>query len=285
MSRIAYVSGRYLPHRRAAVHIEDRGYQFSDGVYEVIAIQGGRLMDLGPHLDRLERSLAALSIPAPMPRRPLLQVMEEVRRRNQVRNGILYLQITRGVAPREHGFPASAAPVLVITARRHPGVAPALAEKGVAVITIPDLRWRRCDIKSVSLLANILGKQQAREAGAFEAWQVDEAGRITEGTSTNAWIVTAGGEIRTRHLDAAILAGVTRAALKEVIAVDGLALTEEGFTVEEAKHAAEAFLTSTTSRILPVVTIDGAAIGTGTPGPVTRRLMATYDRARMEQDS
>src|SRR5713226_615399 len=217
MSRIAYVAGRYLPHRQAAVHIEDRGYQFADGVYEVIAVVGGHLVDEEPHLTRLHRSLGELRIAAPTGDAALNIVIREVVRRNGVDTGIVYLQVTRGAAPREHAFPKAAKPTLVVTSRRTRPPDPKLGQDGIAVITIPDIRWQRCDIKSVALVANVLGKQRAKEAGAYEAWQVDRDGQITEGTSTNAWIVTEDGTVVTRAADTAILNGVTRAAVLEII--------------------------------------------------------------------
>src|SRR5215204_2911305 len=217
MSRIAYVDGQYVPHRQAAVHIEDRGYQFGDGVYEVIAVVGGHLVDEEPHLKRLHRSLGELRIAMPMGDAALKIVMREVVRRNDVATGIVYLEVTRGVSPRDHAFPKAAQPTLVITSRRSRPPAPRLGDEGIAVITIPDIRWQRCDIKSVALVANVLGKQQAREAGAYEAWQVDAEGRITEGTSTNAWIVTDDDSVVTRAADHAILNGVTRLAVFDII--------------------------------------------------------------------
>ena len=277
MSRIAYVDGSYRPHRDAAVHIEDRGYQFADGVYEVIAIRGGRLLDEALHLKRLHRSLAELRIEGALADGPLGVVLREVVRRNGVDNGIVYLQITRGVSPRDHAFPKAVRPVVVVTARRSRPHNPKLREEGVAVITIPDIRWQRCDIKSVALVANVLGKQQAREAGAYEAWQVDPLGRITEGTSTNAWIVTGDNEVVTRFVDNAILDGVTRQALIEIIRREGYEFVERTFTVAEAKYAREAFLTSTTSDVLPVVSIDGDTVADGKPGPLSRKLRAAYD--------
>ncbi|HEY1798021.1 MAG TPA: D-amino-acid transaminase [Stellaceae bacterium] len=276
MSRIAYVSGRYLPHRQAAVHIEDRGYQFADGVYEVIALADGRLIDEGRHLERLHRSLSELRIEPPVGDAALKIVMREVMRRNGVNNGIVYLQITRGVAPRDHAFPKSAKPVLVVTSRRSKPANPALGLDGIAVITIPDIRWQRCDIKSVSLLPNILGKQQAREAGAYEAWQVDRDGFVTEGTSTNAWIVTRDGEVVTRACDHAILSGITRLAMLDIIAYEGLKLVERPFSVAEAKAAREAFLTSTTAELLPIVSIDGETVANGKPGSFAARLHEEY---------
>lgn len=276
MSRIAYVDGAYRPHTEAAVHIEDRGYQFADGVYEVIAVRGGKLVDEALHLVRLRRSLAELRIEGALDDAPLKVVMREVIRRNGVVNGIVYLQITRGIAPRDHAFPKGARPVLVVTSRRTRPANPKLVEEGIPVITIPDIRWQRCDIKTISLVANVLGKQQAREAGAYEAWMVDGEGRITEGTSTNAWIVTADNQIITRAAENAILNGVTRQALLALLRRDGYQLIERPFTVAEAKGAREAFLTSTTSDVLPVVSIDGRPVANGAPGILTQKLRADY---------
>jgi D-alanine transaminase len=267
VSRIAYVAGQYLPHRQAAVHIEDRGYQFGDGVYEVIAIMGGHLIDEERHLARLNRSLTELRINPPMNDSALKIVVREVIRRNGVDTGIVYLQVTRGVAPREHAFPKAAKPVLVVTSRRSRPPDPRLGRDGIAVITIPDIRWQRCDIKSVALVANVLGKQQAREASAYEAWQVDREGQVTEGTSTNAWIVTADDSVITRATDHAIL---------NIIHREGYRLVERPFTVAEARAAREAFLTSTTADLLPVVRIDGAPVADGKPGPLSRKLREAY---------
>ena len=276
MSRVAYVEGQYLPHRFAAVHIEDRGYQFADGVYEVMAVVGGRLLDEGPHLERLAKSLAELRIPAPMSNAALRIVMREVIRRNGVCDGIVYVQITRGVSPRDHAFPRAARPVLVVTSRRKRPADPRMAADGVAVITIPDIRWQRCDIKSVALIPNVLGKQRAREGGAFEAWQVDRDGMVSEGTSTNAWIVTSDGTVVTRQADSAILNGVTRLAVLDIVRREGYSFVERPFSVAEAKSAREAFLTSTVVDLLPVVTIDGAVVGNGVPGPLSRKLRECY---------
>ncbi len=276
MSRVAYVDGQYVPHRAAAVHIEDRGYQFADGVYEVLAVVGGHLVDEGPHFTRLARSLRELKIPAPMSQAALRTVMREVVRRNGVRDGIVYLQVTRGVAPRDHAFPKGARPVLVVTSRRKRPADPRQADDGIGVITIPDIRWQRCDIKSIALLPNVLGKEEARAAGAYEAWQVDREGRVSEGTSTNAWIVTADGAVVTRQADSAILSGVTRLAVFDIITREGCSLVERSFTVAEAKAAREAFLTSTTAELLPIVRIDGDPVGDGRPGPLSRRLREFY---------
>jgi D-alanine transaminase len=279
MSRVAYVDGRYLPHRRAGVSVEDRGYQFADGVYEVIAVLGGRLIDEELHLRRLDRSLGELRIRWPMSVAALRVVMQEMIRRNRIRGfGALYLQITRGVAPRNHAFPANASPVLVMTAKPLPPFDAEAARRGVAVVSAPDERWRRPDIKSVSLLPNVLAKQRAVEAGAFEAWLLDDDGMVTEGTASNAWIVTDRNELLTRTADRTILAGVTRAALLRLAADHGVRLTERPFSLEEAKRAREAFLTSTTSWVKAVVRIDGSPVGDGTAGSLTRRLLDWYGK-------
>jgi D-alanine transaminase len=277
MSRIAYVNGRYLPHKRASIHIEDRGFQFADAVYEVIAARGSRLIDEDMHLQRLHRSLRELRLAAPMSDAALKAVMREVLRRNAVAEGYLYLQISRGSAPRDFAFPKSARASVVMTARRSRGPAAKLIEEGIGVITIADIRWARPDIKSVSLLPNALGKQRAKEAGAYEAWQVDRDGNVTEGTSSNAWIVTAAGEVVTRQADNSILNGVTRLGLIGLLAGEGLRLVERPFSVAEAKAAREAFLTSTTNFVLPVVSIDGTPIGNGYPGSVVRKLRQAYE--------
>jgi D-alanine transaminase len=276
MSRIAYVDGSYRSHRDAAVHIEDRGYQFADGVYEVIAVRGGHLVDEALHLARLRRSLNELRIEGAIGDSPLKIVLREVLRRNGVVDGIVYLQITRGAAPRDHGFPKAARPILVVTSRRARPPDPKLGRDGISVITVPDIRWQRCDIKSIALVANVIGKQQAREAGAYEAWQVDALGRVTEGTSTNAWIVTTDGVVVTRAADSAILNGVTRLALIGIIGREGYRFDERPFTVAEAKYAREAFLSSTTTEVLPVVAIDDHPVADGKPGPLSRKLRESY---------
>jgi D-alanine transaminase len=283
MFRIAYVNGRYARAAESAVHIEDRGYQFADGVYEVVAVVGGRLVDAVPHMARLARSLKELRIAWPVSPRALDHIIAEVVRRNGLVNGMVYLQITRGVAPRDHAFPARARPALVVTAKRLAPQKPELAEHGVAVITIPDIRWRRCDIKSVSLLPNVLGKQQAKEAGAFEAWQVDSGGAVTEGTSTNAWIVDRDGAIVTHPADDAILDGITRQAVLKVARAEGMKVIERPFTVNEALNAREAFLTSTTAAVLPIVSIDGHAVANGAPGSTTLALRERYLAALARQ--
>ncbi len=276
MSRIAYVNGRYARFDAACVHIEDRGYQFSDGVYEVIAVHRGRLVDEQEHLDRLAYSLGELRMSWPIPQAAMRVVMREVVRRNRIfRRGVLYLQVTRGVAPRNHAFPQGVSGSLVMTARMLPPFDPVAARQGVAVIVIPDLRWKRPDIKSISLLPNVLGKQQAVDAGAYEAWMTDEEGRITEGTSSNAWIV-ADGALLTRQADRAILNGITRRAVLRIAAEHGIRFVERPFTTAEAVAATEAFTTSTTALLKPVVRINGAPVGDGRVGALTSRLLDFY---------
>jgi len=278
LARFAYVNGRYVPHREAAVHIEDRGYQFSDGVYEVIAVENGRLLDEDLHTVRLARSLRELAIRSPMSDRALGLVMRELLRRNGVRDGTIYLQVTRGVAERDHAFPAAdVAPAVIMVARRAKPKDPAVLDHGVRVITVPDIRWKRRDIKSISLLPNTLAKQRAKEAGAYEAWQIDEDGLITEGTATNAWIVTSEDKLITRPATEDILNGCTRQALLTLAAEAGLELVERPFSLLEALAAREAFLTSTTNFVVPIVRIDESPVGSGEPGPYARRLRALYE--------
>jgi D-alanine transaminase len=278
MPRIAYVNGRYLPHREASVHVEDRGYQFADGVYEVCEVARGFIVDMTRHLDRLDRSLRELAIAWPLRRSALTVIMREVARRNHVRNGLVYIQVTRGVAPRDHAFPASTVrPALVVTAKKtDPSAATRRAEQGIRVITVPENRWERVDIKTVGLLPNALAKQKAKEAGAQEAWFVDPDGTVKEGASTNAWIVTADGRLVTRPAEFGILRGITRATVMDVAARLGMKVEERAFTVEEAKKAREAFITAATTVVMPVVEIDGAAVANGHPGSVALSLRAAF---------
>jgi D-alanine transaminase len=280
MSRIAYVNGRYLPMRDAMVHIEDRGYQFGDGVYEVCEVRGGRLIDARRHLARLERSLDALRIRAPMSPNALGVVLRETVARNRIGYGIVYLQVTRGVARRDHAFPApEVPPSLVVTARPLNRTRnEALAAKGIAVVSVPDNRWGRVDIKTIGLLPNVLARQAAIEQGARDAWFVDKDGAVTEAASANAWIVTDAGALVTRQADHAILRGITRTVLFDVIKAQGLRIDERSFTLDEAFAAREAFVTSATQIVLPVVQIDGRAIGDGKPGPVAIALRREFHR-------
>ncbi|MCZ6763569.1 MAG: D-amino-acid transaminase [Alphaproteobacteria bacterium] len=278
MSRIAYVDGQYLPQAQAMVSMDDRGYQFADGVYEVVTVQDRRLVDEERHLARLERSLGELKIPAPMHDKPLRLVMREVLRRNRIIDGLLYIQITRGIALRDHKFPERTKPVLVMTARPTRPTLQKYVRDGVAVVIIPDIRWRRRDIKSTSLLPNVLGKQHAVEAGAYDAWMVDDDGTITEGTASNAWIVSEQDCIVTRDVSEKILGGITRQTILDLAQQLGIQVELRPFTADEAKRAAEAFLTSASSFVLPVTRLDGQSVADGRPGEVTRRLRNAYEK-------
>ncbi len=280
MSRIAYVNGRYLPRGAANVQIEDRGYQFADGVYEVCEVRGSRIIDERRHIARLQRSLDELRIRMPMSPAALGIVLRETIRKNRVRDGIVYLQITRGVARRDHAFPPpGTAPSIVVTARSLDATAnERTAAEGIAVITVPDNRWGRVDIKSTALLPNVLAKQAARDQGAKEAWFVDRERRVTEGSSTNAWIVTMDGKVVTRPADSGILRGITRSVLIEAIKAQGLKFEERPFTVEEAYGAREAFVTAASQIVMPVVSIDGRPVGNGTPGLVATALRRDFHR-------
>jgi len=277
MPRYAYVNGRYVPHGEAMVHVEDRGFQFADGVYEVVTIIDGRLADEQGHLERLGRSLKELAIAWPVKPAVLRLIMRELIRRNRLRNGTVYVQVTRGAAPREFAFPKAPAGTLVLTTRRIARFgAPRLLEEGARVITIPDIRWARRDIKSVSLLPQVLGKQRAVEAGAFEAWQVDLDGTVTEGCSSNAWIVTEDGVLVTRTPSSRILNGITRQSLIRLASENGVAFEERSFTVDEAKRAREAFLSSASTFVMPVTRIDDRTVGNGKPGSLGERLRQAY---------
>jgi D-alanine transaminase len=282
--RFAYVNGRYVPHAQAGVHIEDRGLQLGDSIYEVFAVRLGRLRDEEPHLDRLERSLRELGIAMPMGRAALKLVMRELIRRNRTHEGLLYMQVSRGAVKRDHPIPdAPPRPTLILTARPFDfeGKEKQHAD-GIAVVTQPDLRWGRCDIKTTQLLANSLAKTQARRAGAYEAWLVDRDGFVTEGASTNAWIVDKDGRVVTRALSNAILPGVTRRVIMEAAAEAQLPIVERAFTPQEAKQAREAFLSSAANAATPITSIDGTPVGDGKPGPLSRRIAELY-LARSEQ--
>jgi D-alanine transaminase len=280
MSRIAYVNGRYAPWRDAMVHVEDRGYQFSDGVYEVCEVRASRMVDERRHMVRLARSLGELRIAMPMSPAALGVVLREIIARNRVTNGIVYLQVTRGVARRDHAFPpAGTIPSIVVTARNlDVSTNERSAAAGIAVVTVPDNRWERVDIKTIALLPNVLAKQAAREQGAREAWFIDREGRITEGSSSNAWIVTGDGRVVTRRADHAILRGITRDVLIEAIKAQGFAFEERAFTTDEAYAAREAFLTSASQVVMPVTRVDGRPIGDGKPGPVAQALRQAFRR-------
>ncbi|MCJ7995844.1 D-amino-acid transaminase [Rhizobium cremeum] len=278
MPRIAYVNGRYVPHSKACVHIEDRGYQFADGVYEVCEIRHGMIVDLTRHLDRLDRSLSEIGIRFPMSRAALVQVIREVARRNHVRNGLFYLQVTRGVARRDHVFPsADTPPSLVVTAKStDPSVIARKNAAGIKAITLPDNRWDRVDIKTVGLLPNALARQSAKEAGAQEAIFVDTRGMVTEGAATNVWIVDADGHLVTRPAEHGILRGITRTTLMDVAAVLGISIREREFSREEMLGAREVFITAATSICFPIVEIDGFSIANGHPGTVSEKIRSAF---------
>jgi D-alanine transaminase len=280
MSRIAYVNGRYLPMRNAVVHIEDRGYQFGDGVYEVCEVREGRLIDECRHLARLRRSLEALRIGTPMSPKALGVVLREVIARNRIGYGIVYLQVTRGVARRDHAFPAPGLPPSVVVTARPLNRArnEALAAAGIAVISAPDNRWGRVDIKTIGLLPNVLARQAAIEQGARDAWFVDKDGAVTEAASANAWIITRAGAVVTRPADHDILRGIARTVLFDVIKAQGLVVEERPFTLQEAYAAREAFVTAASQIVLPVVRIDGYVIGDGKPGPIATALRREFHR-------
>jgi D-alanine transaminase len=281
MGRIAYVNGRYLRHDLAAVHVEDRGLQFADSIYEVFGVFGGQIFDEEEHLDRLERSLCEIALPAPLARAPLKLVLREIARRNRVANGLIYLQITRGASRRDHAIPQSGQhPTLILTTRSIDAASfEQRRQTGILVVTRRDERWGRCDIKSTGLLPNVLAKTAAREAGAYEAWLVDGEGRVTEGSSTTAWIVDREGRLVTRDLDNAVLPGVTRRVLADVAESAQIPILERRFTVAEALGAREAFITAATIGALPVVAIDGNPVADGKPGPIARRLQDLYRHA------
>jgi D-alanine transaminase len=278
MSRIAYVNGRYLPLRQAMVHVEDRGYQFGDAVYEVCEVRQGRLIDERRHLARLKRSLDELQIKLPMSPVALGIVLREVIARNRIGYGIVYLQVSRGVARRDHAFPTPQVPPSVVVSARPLNARrnEALAAAGIAVVSVPDNRWGRVDIKTTGLLPNVLARQAAIAQGARDAWFVDKDGMVTEAASANAWIVTQAGRVVTRPADHGILKGITRTVLFDVIKAQGLSVEERAFTLLEAYAAREAFVTAASQIVLPVVRIDGRAIGEGKPGPVATALRRAF---------
>jgi D-alanine transaminase len=280
MSRVAYVNGRYIRHAAAGVSIDDRAFLFADGIYEVIEVFDGRLIDEEDHLLRLARSAAELRLTLPMAATALRRILRELVARNRVTDGHVYLQVTRGAAKRDHGFPKPGTPATVV-AFAHRGdraAAEARAHAGIKVISLPDIRWKRPDIKTTSLLPNVLAKQQAKEVGAYEAWLVDADGFVTEGSSSNAWIVDSAGVLVTHPADSAILAGITRARLLKIGAARGLKIEERPFTLAEAFRAQEAFISGATTIVLPVVAIDGQNIGSGAPGAVALGLRASFHK-------
>ena len=275
MSRIVYVNGSYLPEAEAKVSVFDRAFLFGDGVYEVTAVLDGRLVDFPPHLARLGRSLKAIALAAPLNHDALRALHEELIGRNKVEEGIVYLQITRGSADRDFAYPENTTPNVIAFTQSRPLITNPYVETGVKVVTIPDLRWKRRDIKSTSMLAQTMGKQEAKTKGAYEAWMVED-GRVTEGASSSAFILDQDGVIRTQPLGHHILPGVTRRAVLRLAALEGLSLQERPFSVAEALAAREAFMTAASAFVLPVVEIDGVKIGDGRPGPMARKFRALY---------
>jgi D-alanine transaminase len=276
LSDIAYVNGVYTPLADAQVSILDRGFLFADGVYEVAAVIDGRLVDNEAHLARLERSLRELRLESPAPMAEIVEIERGLVARNGVAEGLVYLQITRGVAERDFSFPKGVKSTLVGFAQKKNILASPAAETGVKVATVPDLRWARRDIKSVAQLAQVLAKQAATEAGCQEAWMVDADGLVTEGSSSTAFIITHSGAIVTRPNSTDILPGCTRRAVMALAESEGLTIEERAFSVEEARKAAEAFLTSASNLVLPVVAIDASPIGAGAPGALAKRLRRIY---------
>lgn len=278
MSRLVYVNGQFLPYAQAAVHAEDRGFQFGDAIYEVIEVRDGRLVDETRHMQRLARSQAELKMADPMGQGAWSRVLRETIRRNRLVNGSLYLQVSRGTHPRDFFFPPADTPPTVVCIARHSlrAKAEAGARRGAAIKTLPDNRWGRCDIKTVMLLPASLAKQAAKDEGAADAWFVDEKGMVTEGASSNAWILDSAGRLVTRQIDNAILRGVTRTTLLDLLKKEGIEVVERPFSVEEAKRAREAFLTSATSLVTPVISIDGSPIGNGEPGMLSLKLREAF---------
>ena len=277
MAKIAYVNGRYEHMQEASVHIEDRGYQFSDGIYEYIAFYNRTLLDGDLHLARMERSLKEMAMPAPMASRALQLVIAELIERNGREHGGLYIQVTRGVCARNHAFPKQVKPSLVMTICSAKTPKPAEFEEGVRVITYPEQRWARRDIKTISLLANIIAKQESSKRQAREAWLYEKDNTVTEGAVSNAYIVSKSGELITHPADEHILGGVTRDIVLKLARKEGIKLAERPFNVAEIKQAAEAFITSTSINVLPVVRVDDMAVGGGKVGEVTRRLQELYN--------
>jgi D-alanine transaminase len=276
MSRIAYVNGQYLPHASAAVHVEDRGYQFADGLYEVVAVYNGSPVDFQAHYQRLCNGMDALAITPPMGRAAMVLVLKQMIRRNRIRNGMLYFQVSRGVAPRNHPFPKNTPPSFVVTARPSHGPSAQAQANGVKAVSAPDIRWSRRDVKSISLLPNVLAKQKAVEAGAMEAILVSDAGIVSEGSASNIWIVNSDGQILTHPLSQDILPGTVRQRLIELAKGAGYQVIERSFTLLEAKAAREVFLSSSTTYALSVVQIDDQVVANGNPGIVATELRSLY---------
>ena len=275
MSRIVYVNGAYVPEEEAKISVFDRAFLFGDGVYEVTAVLDRKLVDFQPHLARLDRSLKEIALAAPMSHAELRRLHKELVAQNNVTEGIVYLEITRGAAERDFAYPEDARPTVVAFTQSKPLIENPYAATGVKVITIPDLRWKRRDIKSTAMPAQTMGKQEAKLKGAYEAWMVED-GQVTEGTSSSAFILDAQGVVRTQPLGHHILPGVTRRAVLKLAALEGIGLEERPFSVAEALAAREAFMTAASAFVLPIVEIDGVPIGDGKPGPIARTFRSLY---------
>jgi len=281
MSRIVYVNGEYLPEEDAKISVFDRGFLFADGVYEVSSVLHGKLIDNTGHMVRLHRSLSELDMDAPETDAEIEAIQNELIARNDVKEGLVYLQVTRGAADREFSYPKGVKPSLVMFTQAKNVLEDPLAIRGMSVVTTEDIRWGRRDIKTVGLLAPCMAKMIAKQAGADDAWLVEE-GKVTEGSSNNAYIVTSDGTIVTRHLGNEILAGITRKAVLKLAETTDVKIEERAFTPEEASEAVEAFITSATTFVMPVVKIDGNPVGDGKPGPITQQLRELYIRTALE---
>lgn len=280
MSRIVYVNGEYVPEEEAKVSIFDRAFLFADGIYEVTAVLDGKLVDYDAHMERLHRSLRELDMAQPASDADIREMHEQLMARNDLTEGLIYMQITRGVAERDFAYPEDAKQTMVAFTQVKDLADSAQARTGIKIITIPDIRWQRRDIKSTGMLAQAMGKQAAKEAGVGDAWMVED-GYVTEGTSNTAFIVLDDNRLVTRPLSNSILPGITRRTLLKLAESGEISVEERPFTVDEAKRASEAFLTSASSFVMPIVEIDGVTIGGGQPGPVTRKLREIYiDEAR-----
>ena len=273
--RIAYVNGDFVPLEEAKISVLDRGFLFADGVYEVTSVLDGRLVDAQVHLGRLERSLDEIGLNSPVPLEKIVDIEKELVERNSLREGMVYFQITRGAAEREFGFPKDATPSLVMFTQEKNIIDSPVARNGIEVITVPDIRWERRDIKSIALLAQVLAKQAAVDAGAYDAW-MHEDGVVTEGSSNSAFIVAPNGHIISRAPTHAVLDGLTRRAILALAQETQLVIEEREFTVAEALQAKEAFITSASNFVCPVVKIDDTVIGNGKPGPIATRLRELY---------
>jgi D-alanine transaminase len=275
MSRIVYVNGEFVPEEDAKISVFDRGFLFADGVYEVSAVINRKLVDNEAHLIRLQRSLGELNMPAPCSNEEIEAIQLKMIEENNLDEGVIYMQVTRGAADRDFAFPTNPTPSLVMFTQAKDITVNPVADKGISVITVPDIRWKRRDIKTVGLLPASMAKQASVEAGAGDAWFVED-GFVNEGSSNNAFIVTHEGKIITRHLGTEILHGITRKAVMALAAEENLEVEERAFTPEEAYEAREAFSTSASAFVMPVVKIDGHVLGNGVPGPVAEKLRAKY---------